>query len=292
MAVFTFKFDESYKRKRTLVVGGWIADERQWKRVEKRWQKAIAHENSTLPPEYQIKRYHAAEMNAGDGPFKGWDTTRKHRFTNKLLKIVSNGQMTAASCGIDLAAFEELFPQRDPPDYGVAYIMCMGLLLLALADAAREQVPDATIAVIHDHGPWDMHALQAYNAWIDDNSWGERDRFLGITPLAWKDDVGLQSADLIAYEAMRAIDAELWSKKQDAPMRYALRMLVGKNVPVYGVYNSRKGLEALAQLFEEKYGYKTGIPGVPEVRPDNEEANVSTAQRDQGKTGSGETSKV
>ena len=32
MAILTFKFDESYKDKRTLVVAGWIADDKQWKR--------------------------------------------------------------------------------------------------------------------------------------------------------------------------------------------------------------------------------------------------------------------
>ncbi|HTR25157.1 MAG TPA: hypothetical protein VMI10_14345 [Terriglobales bacterium] len=259
MAVFTFKFDESYKSHRTLIVGGWIADDKQWKRVENRWQKAIAQENKTLPPDRQIKRYHAAEMNAVDGPFQGWDTARKNRFTNKLLKIVSNGRMTAACCGIDLAAFEELFPKRDPPDYAAAYVTCMGILLVHLAEAAKEQMPNAKIAVVHDHGPWDAYALQAYNAWIDDNSWGERDRFVGIAPLRWQDDVGLQAADLIAYESMRATDNELWSKKKNAPMRYALRTLLSKNVPIYGVYNSRDGLEGLAKLFEEKYGYKSGL---------------------------------
>ncbi len=82
MAILTFKFDESYKDKRTLVVAGWIADDKQWKRVESRWQKTLAFENKTLPPEHRIKRYHAAQMNAGDGPFKGWDEHRKHRLTN------------------------------------------------------------------------------------------------------------------------------------------------------------------------------------------------------------------
>lgn len=214
-------------------------------------------------------------MNAGDGPFKGWDRLHKNRLTNRLLKILSNGPMTAASCGIDLAAFEELFPQRDPPDYGVAYVICMGCLLLALADAAREQLaPDTKIAVIHEHGSWDEYALQAYNAWIDDNSWGERERFVGITSLSWKGDVGLQAADLIAYESMRAIDNELWSKKKDAPMRYALRTLVGNNVSIYGAYNARDGLEAMAQLFKEKYGYKSGISRVREIRSDDGRSSV------------------
>src|SRR5271165_356396 len=152
MVVLTFKFDESYKDKRTLVVAGWIADDKQWERLESRWQKAIAYENKTLAPEYRIKRYHAAEMNAGDGPFRGWDEHRKHRLTNKLLKILSNGRMTAAGCGIDLNAFDELFPKRKPKDYAVAYIICMGTLLLSIADEAKKE-GGVRIAVIHDHGP-------------------------------------------------------------------------------------------------------------------------------------------
>lgn len=36
MVIFTFKFDESYKDKRSLMVAGWIADGRQWKRLESR----------------------------------------------------------------------------------------------------------------------------------------------------------------------------------------------------------------------------------------------------------------
>src|ERR1035441_1694135 len=141
----------------------------------------------------------------------------------------------------------------------------MGLLLLALADGAKEQIPNDKIAIVHDHGDWDKYALQAYNSWIDDNSWGEKDRFVSITPLRWKDDVGLQAADLIAYEAMRAIDTELWGKKKDATMRYALGELLDRKVPIYGVYNSRTGLEKLAGMIEEKYGYKSGIAGIQEL---------------------------
>lgn len=35
MVILTFKFDESYKE-RSLMVAGWIADGRQWKRLESR----------------------------------------------------------------------------------------------------------------------------------------------------------------------------------------------------------------------------------------------------------------
>lgn len=200
-------------------------------------------------------------MNAGHGPFGGWEKWRKNRLTNKLLKIVSNGQMTAAGCGMDLRAFDELFPRRQPRDYAIAYIICMGTLLHAIAEAAKKHASGIQIAIVHDHSQWDVHALDGYNRWINDNSWGERHRFVGITSLTWRDDVGLQAADLIAYEGMRLLDSELWS--EDVPMRYALRHLLSSKVAIYGVYHSRKGLEALARFYEEQYGYKVGTSEAP-----------------------------
>lgn len=256
MATLTFKFDESYKEKRSLMVAGWIADDGQWKRAESRWQKAIAYENESLSPEHRIKRYHAAEMNAGDGPFNGWERWRKNRFTKNLLKIVSNGQMTAAGCGMDLRAFDEVFPHRHPKDYAIPYIICMGTLLRSIADAAKDYPPDFRIVIVHDHSQWDRYALSAYDRWIGDDSWGERHRFLGITPLTWREDVGLQAADLIAYEAMRSLDNELWN--EDVPMRYALRQILDNKVPVYGVYHGRNGLEKLAAFFEHEPSDKSG----------------------------------
>jgi hypothetical protein len=48
MAVLTLKFDESYKT-RSLVIGGWIGNEKQCPRRHKLWKKALAFENKTLP---------------------------------------------------------------------------------------------------------------------------------------------------------------------------------------------------------------------------------------------------
>jgi hypothetical protein len=254
MCVLTFKFDESYKNSRSLVVSGWIGDERQWKRLQRRWCNALAYENRTLPPDRKISRYHAAEMNANDKEFKGWENEgyRKLRFTKKLLKLVGKSQMTAVSCGIDLKAFREIFPQRDPPDFGIAYIMCFGVLMQQLGAAlAKDFPPEFRMAVIHDHGPWDAIALQAYNNWVDDPTWEHRHRFVSITPLTWKADIGLQSSDLIAYESMRWLDDHLWTGKD---LRPALKALLDMNDHVHGEYINRDALLALGNHFDDKYG--------------------------------------
>jgi len=246
MAIVTFKFDESYKNSRSMLVGGWTAEEKQWKRLEKLWQKAIAYENRSLPDHMKISRYHAAEMNANDGEYKGWENEqyRKLRFTKKLFKIVSNGKMAAIACGIDLKAFFTLFPEHAPNDLSAPYVLCMKMLMLEIAKALEREpgADDYRVALVHDHGDWDKQALEGYNLMVDDKQWEHRHRFVSITPLTWRDDVGLQSADLIAYEAMRWLDDRLWTGRD---MRIPLQKLTEMNGHMYGTYFNREALELL-----------------------------------------------
>src|SRR6266404_5635158 len=109
MAVLTLKFDESYKT-RSLVIGGWIGSEKRWARRQQLWQKALSFENNSLPEGRKLSRYHAAEMNANDGEFKGWENepVRKLRLTKKLLNISGKSKMIPVAAGIDLEAFNEV----------------------------------------------------------------------------------------------------------------------------------------------------------------------------------------
>jgi hypothetical protein len=239
MAILTFKFDESYKEKRTLMVGGWIANDRQWKRLHKRWQKAISCENRTLPEDRQISRYHAAEMNANDGEYEGWQTesVRKLRMVRKFLKFVSNGEMTAIACGIDLKALCNIYPTADESD---AYVLCMKEIMVEIAKAMEDAKSEDQVAIIHDHGNWDAAALRAYNSLVDDPTWPRRHFFASITPLTWKQDVGLQSADLITYELMRLLDDKLWTGRD---MRRALQALLGMNDSIYSHWIDERGIQ-------------------------------------------------
>jgi hypothetical protein len=245
MVVLTYKFDESYKDARSLMVGGWIGEEEQWRTVQNQWGAAIAYENQTLPENRKISRYHASEMNARDHEFQGWENERMVRLTKSLLEIVGKSGMTAVTCGVDLAAFLSIFPHRDPPDYGVAYGMCMKQLMLKIAEAMEHWEPDYRVALVHDHGDWDKLAYDGFYQLVDDPKWEHRERFVSITPLSSYADIGLQAADLIAYEAMRQLDDTLWTGDD---MRVPLRELLKKTDDVYGFYFTRSYLEKFKQL--------------------------------------------
>jgi hypothetical protein len=87
---------------------------------------------------------------------------------------------------------------------------------------------------------------------VDDPAWEHRHKFVGITPLTWRDDVGLQSADLFAYESMRYLDAQNWKGEN---MRKPLQILFGlMNRAAFGFHITRKYLESLRKELEAKKG--------------------------------------
>jgi hypothetical protein len=248
LIVLAYKFDESYKNARTLVVGGWIGEEDQWKDLQREWCSAISFENETLPDGSKISRYHASEMNARDHEFSDWDDKRMLRFTKRLLDIVGHSGMTAITCGMDLAAFLELFPHRDPPDYGVAYGMCMKQIMILLGQAMETWEPEYRVTLIHDHSQWDSLAHDGFYQYKNDPSWQYGDRFVTITPLSSYGDVGLQAADLIAYEAMRWLDDNLWTEND---MRKPLQELLKKTEDVNGFYFTRSYLMKFKKLLAQ-----------------------------------------
>jgi hypothetical protein len=265
MAIFTFKFDESYND-RTLVIGGWIAEETQWRILKRRWRRAIADVNRQLPKGQKISRYHASHMNANDGEFRGWEQRLEMKlwFTKKLFRIVSTDRMIAVASGIDLKAFCDVFPERNPPDYGVAYTICMQLAMWRIGEALDKHVLSDRVTIVHDHGNWDIHALQAFNILVDDPEWEYRNRFVAITPLRWQDDTGLQSADLIAYECMRAIDNELWTGKK---MRTAMEELLKCNSGIFPAYLDREALEAAKKELDKGHlRYAAAVSGLMRER--------------------------
>jgi hypothetical protein len=189
-------------------------------------------------------------MNANDGEFTGWEkeANRKLRLVRKLLKFVSSPAMTCVACGIDLKAMVEIFPTADESD---AYVLCMKEIMVEIAHAMDDAKSEDRVAIIHDHGDWDEGALRGYNSLVDDPTWPRRHRFVSITPLTWREDVGLQSADLIAYELMRRLDDTLWTGRD---MRKALETMLGMKASIYSHWIDKRGLEAIKELEDKRKG--------------------------------------
>jgi hypothetical protein len=171
MAVLLFKFDESFDSE-IMVVGGWIASELEWKRLEGAWQRCIDSENERSAAEQQITRFHATEMNCQKGEFRNWDKRRRIRLSRKLINLLAKRTMGAIAVGCEMRAIQQVWPRGDQKKLKQnTYVVCMKHMMVEIAHIMEEFFPKDRVRLIHDHGSWDDQALSGFNLMVMDTEW-------------------------------------------------------------------------------------------------------------------------
>ena len=247
MAVLSFKFDESYD-KRCMCVGGWVGEESEWRRLENQWQKRIDFQNARALPNQQIERFHATRLNGYSEEYANWNSGMSAMFCGKLVRMLIRRKMGFVCCGVDLDALDAVFPESAPVKMEDAYALCIKQTMVDIARIMRVYRPTDEVMLIHDHGSWNLQALKAYNSMVDDERWPARKYFHSISPLTWKQSVGLQAADLIAYEGFKVMRKRLIHNSSE--LRWALREFIAKEVPAAAKYMDKSSILELRTLIE------------------------------------------
>jgi hypothetical protein len=258
MAVLQFKFDESFDA-RIMTIGGWIAEEREWRRLENQWQRCIDRQNSSAHEDQQISRFHAAEMNGYKEEFANWDKPMSEQFCGKLVNLILRRQMGGICIAADMDAIREAFPEDDPNRKDAVYVLCMKQAMVEIGHVMGHFFPEDQVALIHDHGDWDKQALAGYKQMVDDPQWASRKYFHSITPLTWKESVGLQAADLLVYEAFKALSARIVRDQEQ--FRWAMRQFIAEDyLPMMLKYMSRETIQQLREKVDQDRA-KTSVTG-------------------------------
>jgi hypothetical protein len=252
MAVVQFKFDESYDS-RIMSVGGWIANEQEWKKLESTWQRRIDFENSHCRDDQKITRYHATEMNCKRGEFEHWDKDMSLKLTKKLIDLVAKRKMGAIVTSCDMQAIQNVFKGGDVQGKKRrAYILCMKQTMVEVAHIMEQYFPGDTVLLIHDSGNWDAEALQGYKLLVDDPDWPRQGLFEGIVSKTGKESVGLQAADMIAYEVFKGVKDK--TNDPEVEMRKAMKAIAAK-APVSARWINEPAAQALYRVMNESGKY-------------------------------------
>jgi hypothetical protein len=252
VAVVNFKFDESYDHQ-IMCVGGCIGNEFEWKRLESRWQKRIDFENAHSRSDQQISRYHASHLNAFDHEFVNWDRDKSIKFSKRLIALIAERRMGAIAVASDMDAIKEVFPKGGKSRQRSTYVLCIKQMMVDIARIMRDVFPGDKVLLIHDHGNWDVEALKGYNLMVDDKNWKPRHLFLGLLPMTSPQSVGLQAADMVAYEVFRGVKAK--TKSPDAAMRGAIQEMLEKQIPMSARWINLKAAKALYKVMKESGKY-------------------------------------
>jgi hypothetical protein len=238
--VCTAHFDESYTDGLLMCVGGWLAHDIDWERIERQWDYRIAFENTRSkrrghPP---FDRYHASDMDNFKAQFareKGWDENRRKIVTKKLIGILGRSKdkirnPIGLATGIGLQDMRDAFPSSQKEKifklHWAAYRTCMILNLIMLAETMRRAFPNEQVAVICDRGPYNSAALSAFESFRQGKTPNKGD-IVTVAPMGWEDCTALQSADLIAYEGRKLIKSGI---KDEAHFRRSLQRIVSGNM--------------------------------------------------------------
>jgi len=255
VAVLQFKFDESFDNQ-IMVVGGWIATELEWKRLEGSWQRRIDHENSRSDPNQQITRFHATEMNCKAGEFKHWDRRRCIQLSRKLINMLARRKMGAIATGCEMDAIRQVWPKGDEKSIKRrTYVLCMKQMMVDIAHTVEEYFPGDTVLLVHDHGSWDDAVQEGYNLMIDEPDWVRCKLFEGLVSKTGKDPsaVGLQAADMFAYEVFKGIKAKNLSP--DSEMRPVMKEFTNQRVPMCARWINLPAAQALYRIMKDSGKY-------------------------------------
>ena len=206
-------FDESYDS-HTMCIGGFMATDSVWGRIEPRWAARIRIESEIsgrqgLKP---LSRYHATDCASMVHEFAGWDVKRQIHLTKRLLDIIGTGNRRVVgakpigvACGIAYDELRAAFPELKTKGAvrWHAYKFCMAKCLQLILDVMRRKFPDDRVTVIYDRTEeFDSAAQSAYNAISPLGSWPTK-YFVSMAPGDWQTFVALQSADMLAFEGFR-----------------------------------------------------------------------------------------
>jgi len=245
MRIWHAYVDESYNNS-VFCVGGFFAAEPMWVEIDEQWKARLQYEKEKsaiggFPP---ISRYHATDCANLKGEFseeRGWDIDRQIKLTKRLCSIIGSEGPAGIVIGgriSDMKAFLGASP--DCPKRSL-YDLCFRILILMIVSVIRERFPGTVVRIVIDHGKnFETVARHSFEMMSKDGSVPYlRDCFTELLTDESTTCVRLQTADFMAYEAMRQLET---IRRGREDIRKSLQALIGTEIPLH-----------IAQFTEENF---------------------------------------
>lgn len=187
--------DESYdeQKKRVYAVGVVFATAEQWKDLEHEWLKRTCG----VP-------IHAAELESDRGHFKSFSHGDNLALYRDLITMIAESEIRSYSVSMDLRKLDELFPDavKQQP-----YFHCFTEVLTAFAEGIEPAVIDDLEIVFDRNQESATGASTLFDSLVNTDGW--KDSGLIQVPISFDSrerHIGLQVADMVARETMKAMD--------------------------------------------------------------------------------------
>jgi hypothetical protein len=189
--------ESSDAKKETFIgVGGLLASQAHWLRFEHLWgpvDKALRERGAV---------YHTTDLESTGGDFKGWDHQECKGYIRKMVESIVDPYLLGCNSSVDVQAFRRIFP-HDKDD--AMYFLCFQSCIVQMAEWG-EELGEPVAFVFDDRPDLIARASRLYTRMKSEVDWDNRSRLGTLSFSSRSLYLGLQAADLIAYEAYKLLD--------------------------------------------------------------------------------------
>ncbi|MHB8455356.1 MAG: DUF3800 domain-containing protein [Acidiferrobacterales bacterium] len=236
-------FDESgvHSGAQMTAISGFVATTETWTNIEREWKRQLET--------FRVPYFHAAECQAGKGPFSSLQRELRDILAKNLTKIICEYKPVGLGNVVVTADWETMDwtspgAKRLRERYPNPYDLCFDASMQNIVTWSTEYANDEPVALVFaEQTQFDSWALSVFKTYKNHPDWSKRylslkfERPINVMPL--------QAADLIANQTYHHSLSFL--KKQnnlsDAPI--IIQEFVNAGVPLYGGYYDKESLESL-----------------------------------------------
>lgn len=193
------------KGQRVIAVSIIAGCEEWWEFVESRWKVRCGG----IP-------FHATDCESDTGDYKDIPHKQNKDMYRDLVGILAASPLGGIGVAIDLTARKKVFPNSIAPDYYRAFQECLSRLsnvAETLDDVAEVTFDVAEVTFdVGMENEYNAGLLYSYMRGVD----GRLSKYLHpkISFVPWKESARVQAADLLAFEAWKALDHTVGPKKR------------------------------------------------------------------------------
>jgi hypothetical protein len=178
-------------------MAGFVGDERQWRKFEKRAGK--------LFDRYQVDVFHTIDVRRGDADFQGWSVDRKLKFLDELQHIANDTLLSGVTSVIRKGDYEYYsglsWPTKARRDskYGIMFRGCIAHVVDVIGEIPIAREPH--LKIVLEDGHKNAGDVSRIYKMVQDRL-GPSRLMAGLTFADKKTCLPLAAADLLAYSAL------------------------------------------------------------------------------------------
>lgn len=217
------------KRRRVMVVGGFIADAPKWEEIESEWRK----ERDRLG----LDHFHMTDFMAKQkAPYKDWGMSERHAVVGRLTTLLNAHAAFSFCVGLNLSDYNSLPEEEKAISNHNPYALCAAQSIGLVAKSFEDHQINERVLYVFESGDDGDRAFREMMSRIatSDETVRQMLRILSVMPGTKRDFPGLDAADFYVWlVAQHVLKSSVYTGGPEVEIDGYLKLLTVESVTHY-----------------------------------------------------------